>query len=103
MSFFKTAVILGIGIALLPSDRESQRTLTQAALSATANARSFCDTRPNICLSREEVWDAFITKAGFAVSLSQELIWGQTATYQRQSQRRRDGIGSLLDSELGDL
>lgn len=102
MSFFKTMVVVGVAIALLPSDREKQMALKRTALSVGAEARSFCEARPNICISREEAWSGLTAKVGFAYSLGQELIWGQQANYTRFPERR-DGIGTLLRSDLGDL
>lgn len=103
MSFFKTVAFVGIVIAILPSDHDNQRKLTQAALSVSSEARSFCEARPNICISREEAWRGFVSKAGFAVSLGQELIWGQhaNATYFDATYARRsnDTIGTLLKSD----
>ncbi len=102
MSFFKTIAVVGIAIALLPADRENQIALTRTALSVSAEARTFCDARPNICISREEAWRGFKSKAGFAFALGQELIWGQQAVYSPYRQQS-DNIGALLNSELGDL
>ena len=102
MSFFKTIVVVGIAIALLPADHENQMALKRTALSVGAEARTFCDARPNICISREQAWSAFKSKAGFAASLGQELIWGQQKTYTG-FETPRDNIGTLLRSELGDL
>ena len=103
MSFFKTVAFVGIVIAILPTDHDNQRKVTQAALSVSSEARSFCASRPNICISREEAWRAFVAKAGFAATLAQELIWGQQtnssffeAGYDRRS---RDSIGTLLTSD----
>ncbi|MEL6287913.1 MAG: hypothetical protein AAFQ42_04970 [Pseudomonadota bacterium] len=77
MSLFKAAALVVVAIALLPSDRDSQRAFKKAALGASSEARSFCDARPNICLSREEAWDGFKAKAIFAYGLVNELVWGQ--------------------------
>lgn len=118
MSFFKTVVILGVGIALLPSDREQQRALTQTALAARTQASSFCDTRPNICLSRADAWDIFRAKAVFAYALGTELVWGQQPGYEHDWQRhgstahhrttqavqhRRLTIGTLIEDQIGGL
>lgn len=102
MSFFKTLAVVGIAIAMLPAERENQIALTQTALSVSAEARSFCQARPNICITREEAWTGFMTRASFAYDLGQELIWGQQATYAPFAPQP-DNIGTLLQSELGDL
>lgn len=102
MSFFKTIAVVGIAIALLPADQENQMALKRTALSVGAEARSFCEARPNICISREDAWAGFKSKAGFAYSLGHELIWGQQPSYTSYTQQH-DQIGSILSSELGDL
>jgi len=102
MSFFKTIAVVAIAISLLPADGENQQALKQTAYSVGAQARSFCATRPNICVSREDAWAGFKSRAGFAYSLGSELFWGQSQTSPRFV-NRADHIGTLLKSELGDL
>ncbi|MEL7544467.1 MAG: hypothetical protein AAGJ70_11910 [Pseudomonadota bacterium] len=77
MSLFKTAVVVVIAISLLPSDPEGQRAVKRTALGMSEQATSFCDTRPNICISREDAWDGFKAKARFAYALGHELLYGQ--------------------------
>ncbi|MGI9407652.1 MAG: hypothetical protein ACR2O4_14865 [Hyphomicrobiaceae bacterium] len=102
MSLFKTVVLVGVIIAVLPSDRENQLALHQTAMSVGAEARSFCSERPNICVSRQDAWESFKSKATFGYELATEMIWGRTSGFPEQ-RYRSDQIGTYIDSGFGDL
>ena len=112
MSFFKTVVFAGVVIALLPSEREQQKEFQQNAVALTREAHGFCETRPNICLTRQEAWDAFKSKSAFALELGAELLWGHqdhrpssshSEVYTRETARQNDKSGNPLTSVLGNL
>ncbi|MEO0620043.1 MAG: hypothetical protein AAFZ01_12300 [Pseudomonadota bacterium] len=77
MSLFRTAVIIVIAVSLLPSDPEGQRALKRTALGMSEQATTFCESRPNICVSREDAWEGLKAKAWFAYTLGHELVYGQ--------------------------
>jgi hypothetical protein len=102
MSLFKTVALVGVVIAVMPSERKEQYALIETAYSVNSRVRSFCENRPNICLSREQAWEGFKVKAEFAYALGSELIFGQTS-YSAPSPQSRDQIGSLLKYERSNL
>jgi hypothetical protein len=73
MSLIRTALVLSIGIAVLPSDKESQARMYEQASAAANWTRTYCDRNPAHCDSAAVVWSAFVEKAKFAGQLAYDL------------------------------
>ena len=91
MSLFRTAIVGGTIFLLLPGlddgthEGGTQRT-TYAPISSSSNTfRSFCSTRPNICLSKSDLWATTKAKAYYAYTRGTELIWGHPSYRQPPS------------------
>ncbi|MFO1169340.1 MAG: hypothetical protein U1E49_00045 [Hyphomicrobiaceae bacterium] len=77
MYLFRTAVVLGIAVALMPSDPEKQQALISTAREKTVWVMTYCDREPDTCTQAQGAWSAFLAKAEFAGRLV-----GEVATYQ---------------------
>jgi hypothetical protein len=77
MFVFRTAVVVGIAIALMPSDPEKQQALIDGAREKTVWVMTYCDREPDNCSKAGDMWSAFLAKAEFAGRLAAEV-----ATYQ---------------------
>ena len=69
MSLFRIAVVLSLGVAIMPSDREQQEQLYARAASAAHWTVTFCDRNGRTCEISAGLWDAFLKKAEFAGKL----------------------------------
>lgn len=69
MSLFRIAVVLSIGVAIMPSDRAQQEELYARAASAAHWTVTFCDRNERTCEVSATMWDAFLKKAEFAGKL----------------------------------
>lgn len=70
MSLIRTALVLLIGIALMPSDKDGQERLLQNASTAANWTVTFCDRNPGTCRNAANLWDVFKEKATFAGGLA---------------------------------
>ena len=77
MLFFRTAVVAGIAIALMPSEPESQQALISSAREKAVWVMTYCDREPETCTTAGSAWSGFLAKAEFAGRLVAEI-----ATYQ---------------------
>jgi hypothetical protein len=77
MFFFRTAMVVGVAIALMPSDPEKQQALIDSAREKTVWVMTYCDREPESCSKAGDMWSAFLAKAEFAGRLAAEV-----ATYQ---------------------
>lgn len=69
MSLFRIAIVLSLGVAVMPSDRAQQEELYARAASAAHWTMTFCDRNGRTCEVSAELWDAFLKKAEFAGKL----------------------------------
>lgn len=69
MSLFRIAIVLSLGVAIMPSDREQQEQLYARAASAAHWTVTFCDRNGRTCEVSAGLWDAFLKKAEFAGKL----------------------------------
>lgn len=74
MFFVRTALILGLGILLLPTDHESQARVFAGAKTAVAWTTGFCDRNPGTCVQGRQAWDVFVKKAEFGVRMAFDLV-----------------------------
>ena len=77
MYLFRTAVVLGVAVALMPSDPAKQQALISTAREKTIWMMTYCDREPETCTQAQGAWSAFLAKAEFAGRLV-----GEIATYQ---------------------
>lgn len=73
MSLFRIAVVLSLGVALMPSDQEQQDALYQRAATAAHWTLTYCDRNGQQCEIAGEAWDAFLRKAQFAGKLAYDV------------------------------
>lgn len=69
MSLFRIAIVLSLGVAIMPSDRAQQEELYTRAASAAHWTVTFCDRNVRTCEVSATLWDAFLKKAEFAGKL----------------------------------
>ena len=73
MSLFRIAVVLSLGVALMPSDREQQEELYERAATAAHWTMTYCDRNGQQCVMAGELWEAFLRKAEFAGKLAYDV------------------------------
>ncbi|HEX2843335.1 hypothetical protein [Hyphomicrobium sp.] len=73
MSLFRIAVVLSLGVALMPSDREQQEALYERAATAAHWTMTYCDRNGQQCEMAGTLWDAFLRKAQFAGKLAYDV------------------------------
>lgn len=73
MSLFRIAVVLSLGIALMPSDEEQQEALYTRAATAAYWTMTYCDRNGAQCELAGSMWDAFLRKAQFAGKLAYDI------------------------------
>jgi hypothetical protein len=73
MSLFRIAVVLSLGVAVMPSDREQQDALYDRAATAAHWTLTYCDRNTQHCQMAGELWDAFLAKAEFAGKLAYDV------------------------------
>ncbi|WP_072392119.1 hypothetical protein [Hyphomicrobium sp. CS1GBMeth3] len=73
MSLFRIAVILSLGIAVMPSDEEQQEALYTRAATAAHWTVTYCDRNGQQCELAGDLWHAFLRKAQFAGKLAYDV------------------------------
>lgn len=73
MSLFRIAIVLSLGVALMPSDREQQEQLYEKAATAAHWTLTFCDRNVQTCDSAGVVWATFLKKAEFAGRMAYDI------------------------------
>ena len=73
MSLFRIAVVLSLGIAVMPSDQEQQEALYHRAAHAAHWTMTYCDRNGTQCELAGQAWDAFLRKAQFAGKLAYDV------------------------------
>jgi hypothetical protein len=73
MSLFRIAVVLSLGVAVMPSDKEQQEALYERAATAAHWSMTYCDRNGQQCEMAGEFWDAFLRKAEFAGKLAYDV------------------------------
>lgn len=74
MGLLRTGIVIAVGVALLPSDRESQDRLYERAGSAAHWTLTFCDRNALTCEKGKELWAVFVAKAEFGAKLAYDMI-----------------------------
>ena len=73
MSLFRIAVVLSLGVALMPSDKEQQAALYDRAAIAAHWTITYCDRNGPQCEMAGQLWDVFLAKAQFAGQLAYDV------------------------------
>lgn len=74
MSLFRTAIVLSVAIALLPSDKGKQQQLYQQAVTFANDAATYCERNAETCAKAADYWEQFKVKAVFAASLAKDAL-----------------------------
>ncbi|WP_295559246.1 hypothetical protein [uncultured Hyphomicrobium sp.] len=98
MSLFRIAVVLSLGVAVMPSDEEQQAALYERAATAAHWTVTYCDRNGQQCEMAGQFWETFLAKAQFAGKLAYDVaIRASSETMQR------DPLSPQLASERGTL
>src|SRR5262249_41017193 len=73
MSLFRIAVVLSLGVALMPSDREQQEQIYEKAATAAHWTLTFCDRNGQTCETAGVMWATFLKKAEFAGRMAYDI------------------------------
>jgi hypothetical protein len=100
MLFTRTAVAVGVAVALMPSDPEKQQALLASTQENVAWAATYCEREPDACDQAKAVWDGFVAKAQFGAQLAKELA-GQYAEV-KAGQAASDGAEAGAQTAMYD-
>jgi hypothetical protein len=78
MSLFRIAVVLSLGVAVMPSDKAQQDALYERAATAAHWTMTYCERNGSHCVMAGELWDAFLRKAEFAGKLAYDVALRST-------------------------
>ena len=88
MGLFKTAIIAGVVIALMPTERNQQSRMSDQVAGAAKWAFTYCERNQAQCVQAAEGWAVFVKKAEFAAKLGYDLV---------QERLNRDATGEQHD------
>jgi uncharacterized Fe-S cluster protein YjdI len=74
MLFFRTTLLLGMGVLVLPTDEASQARVYQGARTAVTWTTTFCDRNAETCVKGGEYWAVFKKKAEFGAKMAYDLV-----------------------------
>ena len=74
MLFIRTTLLLGLGVLVLPTDRDSQARVYDGAKSAVHWTSTFCERNPATCVQGQQAWAVFVKKAEFGVKIALDLV-----------------------------
>lgn len=74
MSLLRTAIVVSLGVALMPTDKAQQERLYAQAAAAATWTITFCDRNPTTCTKAAEAWQTFAAKAQFAAAMTYDII-----------------------------
>lgn len=103
MSLFRIAIVLSLGVAIMPSDRAQQEELYARAASAAHWTVTFCDRNERTCEVSASLWDAFLKKAEFAGKLVYDVALhtaGPSDGALKAIPASADGRGTLSPTDL---
>lgn len=85
MGLIRTAAVLAVGVALMPSDKAQQERLYDNAATAVHWTVTFCDRNERTCENAGTAWDVFVAKAQFAGQLAYDLAQRYAASGSEQT------------------
>jgi Family of unknown function (DUF5330) len=74
MLFFRTTLLLGLGVLVLPTDEASQARVYQGARTAVTWTATFCERNADTCVKGGEYWVLFKKKAEFGAKMAYDLV-----------------------------
>ncbi len=74
MLFFRTTLLLGMGVLVLPTDEASQARVYQGARTAVTWTATFCDRNAETCIKGGEYWVIFKKKAEFGARMAYDIV-----------------------------
>jgi hypothetical protein len=74
MLLVRTIIVIGVGVALLPTDEAQQRRLQAATRDAYTRVVTFCDRNAETCRSAAGYWQTFVRKAEFGGRLLLDVV-----------------------------
>ena len=103
MSLFRIAVVLSLGVAVMPSEQEQQEALYERAATAAHWTITYCDRNTRQCEVAGDLWDAFLKKAEFAGRLAYDVAIRSamdTVPESGTQQASDKGRGTLQPADL---
>lgn len=80
MGLFRLAVVVAVGVSLLPAEREKQDQLYERAANAANWTLTFCDRNAETCAKAQTFWEEFAKKAEFGAKLALDVVRDQSAS-----------------------
>lgn len=74
MGLFRLAVVVAVGVSLLPAEREKQEQLYERAAQAATWTLTFCDRNAETCDKAQTFWAEFSKKAEFGAKLAYDVM-----------------------------
>lgn len=74
MGLFRLALVVAVGVSLLPAEREKQDQLYERAASAANWTLTFCDRNAETCAKAGTFWAEFSKKAEFGAKLAYDVM-----------------------------
>ena len=74
MLFIRTTLLLGLGVLVLPTDKESQARVYANAKTAVLWTSTFCERNPATCVQGRQAWGMFVQKAEFGFKMALDLF-----------------------------
>ena len=82
MALIRNALLIGIAVTLLPTDRQAQQRFYAQAGDAAEWTRTFCDRNGDTCAKGAQAWATFVDKAQFGAKVGWDLIQSRLADQQ---------------------
>ena len=80
MSLFRVAIVLSLGVAVMPSEKAQQEELYARAAAAAHWTMTYCDRNGTQCEMAGQLWDVFLRKAEFAGKMAYDVALQAAAT-----------------------
>lgn len=80
MGLFRLAIVVAVGVSLLPAEREKQDQLYERAANAANWTLTFCDRNAETCAKAVTFWEEFSKKAEFGAKLALDVMRDQAAS-----------------------
>lgn len=90
MGIVRTALVVGIVVAVMPSDPDQQRKLRQTATDAVHWAANYCDREPKACERGGQMWVALKDKAAFAAHMAFDLAVNRGSSPDQERRSRAE-------------
>lgn len=74
MFLIRSAFLIAVIVAVMPSDPREQAKLYQTASHALHRAATFCERNETLCREAHAHWEVFKVKAGVAAHMARELV-----------------------------